>query len=132
MDRDEDGAEAPGGITAALLAGEDAARAPAPDDLVLRPEADVDGRVLDSERAERLQRIGAEVQPRSDLAELGDLLVYLRFDAAAVHREARGEAAEPAADDRDLGGPEHVRTRRATAAASDCVRGSRVRKPECR
>ncbi len=57
------------------------------------------------EQAQFLQHprgVGPEHHTRADLAELGSPLVDCRFNARAVERHSRGNAANSAADDADI------------------------------
>jgi hypothetical protein len=51
---------------------------------------------------EDARAVGADLQARADLAQLGRLLVDLDLDAALEQGERGGEAADPAPGDQDL------------------------------
>src|SRR5215203_3270492 len=56
-------------------------------------------RPLDTERAQHLDRIRAELDARTDLAELRGAFVNGNFDPVLAQRTGRGKSAEPCAND---------------------------------
>ncbi len=81
---------------------------PRADELKFRGPADVFDAVVKAERAERLDRVGREIDPGPDLAENGRLLADDDLGAAPLQRQRRRQAADAAADDGDAWRPWHV------------------------
>ena len=74
---------------------------PGADDQKFRSPADGFDLVLEAERAERLDRVGREIEAGADLAVHRRLLADDDLGAAALQRQRRGKPADAAADNGD-------------------------------
>src|SRR5882762_2273307 len=70
-------------------------------DQKLREEGERADRVVDSQALEHLERVGADLDAGTDLAELRSLLEHVAREALLRQRQRRGEAADAAAGDQN-------------------------------